>query len=75
MGELSVLADGTIRLSEGTKNYVEFSRASWGGTTTTARTNITNWLTTNKMTGWTVTVTSMGSPPNITVISNSTRTL
>ena len=74
MAELTVLADGTIRYSDGTKPYVELTRAQWASSTaSTVRTQIMNWLTANKLTGWTVTVTSTGNPPVMTVSTNSTK--
>jgi hypothetical protein len=74
MGELTVLTDGTIRYADGTKSYIELPRSSWSGNLLQTRSLITNWLTANKLTGWTVTVNSIGIPPSITITSSSART-
>lgn len=73
MGSLSVLDDGTIRYSDGEKPAIELARTAWPGNIVQVRTKINGWLSANKLTGWTVTVTSIGIPPGISVTTNSTR--
>lgn len=73
MAELAVLSDGTIRYSDGTGNVIQFPRSSWSGNASNVRTQIINWLSANKLSGWTVTVSSIGTPPNISITSAPVR--
>jgi hypothetical protein len=75
VGQLTVLTDGTIRYADGEKPVIEFPRSAWTGNLTNVRGLVNGWLTTNKLTGWTVTITSIAIPPAISITTNPTKSV
>jgi hypothetical protein len=70
---ITILPDGTIRIGDlGSGQYIELAGSSWQNTTSKVQTQINNWLSTNKYSGWTVTVTSL-NPKRVTISSSPVR--